>query len=295
MDTHNHMDPRIPNFNGKDFSLFKYKLQQALQSRKLDYLLEVPTPLEVKDFEYGTPKVKMVYSTWKADDKIAQPILTRALTDTDLRRVKDCASLYDMVAKLSEVYSASTTIRRTTIYRSIATLKMRETDTMQQHCDTFTRLLQELSSARGDSTLEMHVSLLLLSVSSSWVEAAKRIEHNLGKNAKLIFEDVVAGLLAEESDHQARSDESTLPPGAALITTGTSCYNCSGRGHISSQCPSTLQRDNKQPSRGFDRGRGRFGKRGSRGKKCKRGKRRKRGKLIPSAFISAIREREDGE
>jgi gag-polypeptide of LTR copia-type len=87
-----------------------------------------------------------------------------------------------MVAALEKVYAAPTTLRRATLYHSIASFRILDTDTMQKHCNTFTRLLQELSSARGDVTLEIFSSLLLLSVALTWVDGLRTLSSPPLKN-----------------------------------------------------------------------------------------------------------------
>jgi hypothetical protein len=65
-----------------------------------------------------------------------------------------------MIKVLENVYVILIIIHRTIIFHLIIILYMKDTDTMQLHCNTFIQLVQEFSTASGNTTSEIYASML---------------------------------------------------------------------------------------------------------------------------------------
>ena len=120
--------------------------------------------------------------------------------------------VYNMMKLLSSIYADNTPLRLTTIFKSIISLKMKESDTMTSHVNAFIALVQDLSAASLDDGKSIFLPmLLLLSVAPSWSDAANRVEHNLygmlkkdGDKSSFTLENVKVALLSEEAHRIAR-------------------------------------------------------------------------------------------
>ncbi len=49
LDTNTFMESKLSTFQGTNFNLFKYKFKQALQAKKIQFLLDSPPPTNVND------------------------------------------------------------------------------------------------------------------------------------------------------------------------------------------------------------------------------------------------------
>ncbi len=90
-----------------------------------------------------------------------------ALPDEDQRRVMNCRYLYDMMDVFENVYVKQTNIRKTTLLRSLFSLRMKDSDTIRGHVDAFVKIFQDLSSAGVNTDGEIFPCILFLSVSPS--------------------------------------------------------------------------------------------------------------------------------
>ncbi len=228
------------SFTGKDFNLFKFKLKQALQAKKLQYLLEVkPLAANEVDVEVPSTKTRVKVADWMQDDLKAQPILTIALSDENQRKVMNCNHLFDMMDVLENVYAKQSNIQKTTLLRSLSSLRMKDTDTMRGHVDAFMKIFQDLKSAGVNTDGEIYPCILILSVSLSWTEAAERIEYRLsGNSATFTLQAVSDTLIGEETIQNARAQDPIRESGGALRTFGNNnCFNCGSCGHMAKKCP----------------------------------------------------------
>ncbi len=256
-------------FNGKDFPLFKWQLGQVLQAKKLEYLLKVKPPIQKEDVVDEDTKDTYKYEVWKADDLKAQPILTCALQIEDQRRVMGCKSLFSMMDTLENVYAKQTSIRKTTLLRSLFACKMKDTDTMRTHVDSFMKIIQDLNASGVKTEDEIYPCIFFLSVSNTWSEVAERVEYRLTGTSPstLTLSNATDQLLAEETMRTSRDNDPFKESGSALKTFGHSefqrdaCFNCGGKGHKARECPSP-KKDEKpsappqqRQNSGFGRGR----------------------------------------
>ncbi len=190
------------SFNRKYFQLFKWQLNQILQAKNLEYLIRVKPPVTKEDVTDEETKATHKYADWKADDLKAQPILTCALPIEDQRRVMECKSLYGMLDTLENVYAKKTSIRKTTLLRSLFACKMKPTDSMRSHVDAFMKIIQELNASGVKTEDEIYPCIFFLSVADTWSEVAERVEYRLLSTnpSTLSLSTVTEQLLAEEKD-----------------------------------------------------------------------------------------------
>ena len=245
-------------FNGSDFLMFSYKLKMALQAKRIGFLLTTPPsskPHEkLKDSAKGGSTY--FYQDWKEADLLGQAVFTSALLETDIRKVMDLSfpCVYNMMKLLSSIYADNTPLRLTTIFKSIISLKMKESDTMTSHVNTFIALVQDLSAVSLDDGKSIFLPmLLLLSVAPSWSDATNRVEHNLygmlkkdGDKSSFTLENVKVALLSEEAHRIARQKSEQVLSGSGLFVRSVICNNCGGRGHIARDCPSLHKQQQQQ-------------------------------------------------
>ena len=168
------------------------------------------------------------------------------LVYTDIRKMIDLSfpCVFNMMKLLSSIYANNTPLRLTTIFKSIISLKMKESDTMTFYVNVFIAFVQDLSAASFDNGKSIFLPMLfLLSMAPFWSDATNRVEHNFysmlkkdGDKSSFTLENVKVALLSEEAHRITWQESEQIPSSSGLFVQSIICNNCGGRGRIARDC-----------------------------------------------------------
>lgn len=237
----------IEKFNKSNFSLWKLKMKAIL--RKDNCLSTINERSE--DFKDD--------AKWKEMDDNAMTNLYLALVDGVLSSIEEKKSAKEISNTLTKLYEAKLLHNKIFLKRKLYTLRMAESTLVTNHINNLT-LFSQLTTL-GHKIQEVECAeLLLQSLHNSFDQLVINLTNNVHSNY-LVFEDIAAAVLEEESWRKNKEDKLTNPQHAVALTMtrgrstkrnssrsqnrGRSksqnkrnfkCYNCGKKGHLKKDC-----------------------------------------------------------
>lgn len=238
----------IEKFNGNNFSLWKLKMKAIL--RKDNCLSAINERSE--DFKDD--------AKWKEMDENAMANFYLALADGVLSSIEEKKSAKEIWDTLTKLYEAKSLYNKIFLKRKLYTLRMVESTLVTDHINNLNTLFSQLTTL-GHKIQEVECAeLLLQSLPDSYDQLVINLTNNIHLDY-LVFEDIAAAILEEESRRKNKEDRLTNPQHAVALTmargrsTGCNssgsqnrgrskyqnkrnfkCYNCGKKGHLKKDC-----------------------------------------------------------
>ena len=235
-------------FNGSNFTLWKMKIRAILMKDNcLAAIGERPTEI-TNDGE------------WNKIDGNAVANLHLALADGVLSSVAEKKTAKEIWDTLTKLYEAKSLHHKIFLKRRLYTLRMAESSSVTDHCNTINTLFSQLTVLGYKIDETERAELLLQSLPDSYDQLVINLTNNILTDY-LVFNDVAAAVLEEESRRKNREDRlaSSQQAEALSMTRGRSmergpsgshnhgrsksrskknikCYCCGKKGHVKSEC-----------------------------------------------------------
>jgi hypothetical protein len=174
----------IKKFNGKNFELWKLKMEDLLV--KTDQWIAV---------DRGTAPTRNSTDDWKKMDRKTKSTIRLCLSDSVLLNVSEEATTKDLWEKLGKFYQSKSLVNKLFLRKKLYNLRMRDGD-----------LVSQLRYVEIKISDEDKCIILLCSLPDSWDSLVVAIGSN---TTSLKFEEVVSSLLSEEMKQKNMEGHST--------------------------------------------------------------------------------------
>jgi len=252
---------RIPLFNGKNFSNWKFWVEHQLD--ELDLLEYVQSPLSAllepfasKDSDSIALKRSKEESrkTILKHDKKCKNVIVHRIHGDSLEVVKGKENAYEMWRALRERYEARTTSTRVHLLRELHALKYKPRhQTFQDYCLCFDKIIRELKEA-GDTTDDAGIVILfLITMPDDYEPIVAPIQAMIDKDSTMAY--VRVRISEYETAKRCKvggpsGSRPQMPPAAAFLADDSSrrrnrgdpapfpyeCNNCGVLGHRKIHC-----------------------------------------------------------
>ena len=235
----------IEKFNGKNFSLWKMKMKAIL--RKDNCLAAIgDRPEEITDDD-----------KWNDIDGNAIANLHLALADGVLSSVSEKRTAKEIWDTLNRLYEAKSLHNKIFLKRKLYTLRMMESTTVTDHINTLNTLFSQLTTMGHNIETCERAEILLQSLPDSYDQLIINLTNNL---EILVFDDIAAAVLEEESRRRGKEDrygnsqqaealmirKRSMEPGPSgsrgqyrsksRSKKSVRCYLCNKKGHYKRDC-----------------------------------------------------------
>ena len=224
----------ISQFNGTNFSNWKFRVEKHLASHGCLEAIKTPTPA------LSEPNNSSEREREKIDCK-AQDIITSFISDDYLEYIRDESTAFGMWKVLQDNFQRKSCQNQTLIRKELANLKLNEGGDLNSHLLKFDGLVRELKGAGATPSEHDLVSQLFVTLPVSFDAVVTALE-NLSDD-DLNMNTVRTRLLAENQKLKNRAAESV----SSNVTAFTSkkkfkpkfngkCNNCGKFGHKKVDC-----------------------------------------------------------
>jgi hypothetical protein len=200
----------IQNFNGKNFELWKLKMEDLLLDK--EQWIDVdpgtqptgtpststqatgtqPTSTQTT----STPVTGMSKEDWYKLDRRARSTIRLCLEDSMLLNVSGESTAKEIWDKLGNLYQSKSLVNKLFLRKKLYHLRMEDGDSVTEHLNAFNTLVSQLGSINIMIAEEDKCITLLCSLPDSWDNMVVAIGSTTQSTLK--YEDVVASLLSEE-------------------------------------------------------------------------------------------------
>lgn len=173
----------IEKFNGKNFDLWKLKMEDLLVDKE-PWATTNP----------GTKPTTVSQEEWDKIGRKVRSMIHLCFSDSVLLnayRKENAKKLWD---KLGNLYQSKSLVNKLFLRRKLYHLKMEDVDSVTMHLNAFNALVSQLASNKIDMDEEDKCITLLCSLLDSWDNLVIAI--GSATQSALKFEDVVASLLS---------------------------------------------------------------------------------------------------
>ncbi|CAF1852203.1 unnamed protein product, partial [Brassica napus] len=196
---------------------------------------------------------------WNEMDGNAMANLHLALADGVLSSIEEKNTAKEIWDHLAKLYEAKSLHSKIFLKRKLYTLRMGESTSMTEHINTLNTLFSQLTSLSYKVESQKRVELLLQSLPDSYDQLIINLTNNVSTDS-LVFDDVAAAVLEEESRRKSKEDRRENSQIEALtVMRGRSmehgssgshkhgrsksrskntfkCYHCGKKGHLKKDC-----------------------------------------------------------
>ncbi|KAK0603834.1 hypothetical protein LWI29_009143 [Acer saccharum] len=196
---------KIEKFNGGNFLLWKMKMREILM--KDNCLLAIgDRPIEITDD-----------NKWKEMDGNAVASLHIALADGVLSSIVEKKTTKVIWDTLTRLYENKSLHNKIFLKRRLYTLRKVESSSMTDHINIMNTLFSQLTELRHKIEENECVELLLQSLPDSYDQLIINLTNNILVEY-LVFDDVAAAVLVEESRRKNKEDRSKSSQQAETLT-----------------------------------------------------------------------------
>ena len=196
---------KIEKFNRSNFSLWEMKMRAILM--KDNCLLAIgDRPTEITDD-----------NKWKEMDGNAVANLHLALADGVLSSIAEKKTAKEIWDTLTRLYKAKSSHNKIFLKRRLYTLRMAESSSMTDHINTMNTLFSQLTELGHRIEENERAELLLQSLPDSYDQLIINLTNNILVEY-LVFDDVAAAVLEEESRRKNKEDRSKSSQQAEALT-----------------------------------------------------------------------------
>jgi hypothetical protein len=266
----------IEKFNGKNFELWKLKMEDLLVDKEQWITVDPGTQptgtLSTSTQATGTqptstqttstPATGMSKKDWDKLDRRARSTIRLCLADSLLLNVSGESTAKELWDKLGNLYQSKSLVNKLFLRKKLYHLRMEDGDSVTEHLNAFNTLVSQLGSVNIMIAEEDKCITLLCSLPDSWDNLVVAIGSTTQSTLK--YEDVVASLLSEEMRRKSMDGHNTdalfvrgrtqdrnpgKPSGWRSKYTGRSkspgkslrkCWKCGKTGHYKKDCKSKM-------------------------------------------------------
>jgi hypothetical protein len=264
----------IEKFNGKNFELWKLKMEDLLVDKEQWIVVDPgtqptgtqPTSTQMTGTQptsaqtTSTPPTGMLKEDWEKLDKRTRSTIRLYLEDSVVLNVSGQNTAKELWDKLGNLYQSKSLVNKLFLQKKLYHLRMEDGDFLTEHLNAFNTLVSQLGSVNIMIAKEDKCITLLCSLPDSWDNLVVAIGSTTQSTLK--YEDVVASLLSEEMRQKSMDGHITdslfvrghtqdknpsKPSGWRSKSTGRSkspekslrkCWKCGKIGHYKKYCKS---------------------------------------------------------
>ncbi|RVW19563.1 Retrovirus-related Pol polyprotein from transposon TNT 1-94 [Vitis vinifera] len=176
----------IEKFNGTDFAYWRMQIEDYLYGRKLHLPL------------LGTKLKSMKVEEWMFLDRQVLGVIRSTMFKSVAHNVVKEKTTADLMKALSGMYEKSSSANnKVHLMKKLFNLKMEEKASVTQHLNELNTITNQLSFVEIDFDDEIHVLIVLASLSNSWEAMRMAVSNSTGKE-KLKYNDIQDLILVEE-------------------------------------------------------------------------------------------------
>ena len=232
---------RIDKFDGKNFHLWKFKMQMVLEDRDLWTIVSGE-----EEEPSGQGVTQAAQEKFRKRSRKALAAICLSLCDSHLLLVRSSTTAREAWLKLEGHYETKSLANKLFLRKRYLTTMMSDSDTMIDHINKLRSLAKQLDSVGAPESAEDQVATLLCSLPDSYGNLIVALE---SRADDLTLEFVIARLLHEE---KKRSETSVYLGDAmekALVASKANpssqaqkpskkgkCFNCGIKGHWAKDC-----------------------------------------------------------
>ena len=201
---------KIENFNGKNFELWKLKMEDLLVDKEQWIVVDPgtqPTSTPSTSTQAtgtqttstqttSTPVTGMSKEDWDKLDRRERSTIRLCLADSVLLNVSGESTAKELWDKLGNLYQSKSLVNKLFLRKKLYHLRMEDGDSVTEHLNAFNTLVSQLGSVNITIAEEDKCITLLCSLPDSWDNLVVAIGSTTQSTLK--YEDVVASLLSEE-------------------------------------------------------------------------------------------------
>jgi hypothetical protein len=206
----------IEKFNGKNFELWKLKMEDLLVDKEQWITVDPgtqPTGTQSTGTQptstqtTSTPPTGMSKEDWEKLDRRARSIIRLCLADSVLLNVSGESTTKELWDKLGNLYQSKSLVNKLFLRKKLYHLRMEDGDSVTEHLNAFNTLVSQLVYVNITIAEEDKCITLLCSLPDSWDNLVVAIGSTTQSTLK--YEDVVASLLYEEMRQKNMDSQST--------------------------------------------------------------------------------------
>ena len=154
------MSSKLEKFNGIDFPQWKFKLDLILEEEGLTSIV-----YDAKPNNFLTPDDE---AAWKKKDLRARSLISRALDNSQIPRIRSSTSAKEIMERLKEDYEPTGVAASHFLYTKLFNLRMQENDSMADHLNEIYELVSKLKSIGEVISDSQVIHIILMSLPQSY-------------------------------------------------------------------------------------------------------------------------------
>jgi hypothetical protein len=167
----------IKKFNGKNFELWKLKMEDLLVDKEQWIVVDPGTPSTstqatgtqpTSTQTTSTPATSMSKEDWDKLDRRARIIIRLYLVDSVLLNVSGESTAKELWDKLGNLYQSKSLVNKLFLRKKLYHLRMEDGDSVTKHLNAFNTLVSQLGSVNITIAEEDKCITLLCSLPDSW-------------------------------------------------------------------------------------------------------------------------------
>jgi hypothetical protein len=184
----------IEKFNGKNFELWKLKMEDLLVDKEQWIIVDPGT--QPTGTTTSTQPTSMSKEDWEKLDRRARSTIQLCLEDSVLLNVSGESTANELWDKLGNLYQSKYLVNKLFLRKKLYHLRMEDRDSMTEHLNAFDTMVSQLISVNITIAEEDKCITLLCSFPDSWDNLVVAIGSTTQSTSK--YEDVISSLLSKE-------------------------------------------------------------------------------------------------
>lgn len=236
---------KIPVFNGSNFNNWLFRINSILDERELSIFVTKDAEEILKDSTHADSSEE-VKNGVRRNEKKCKSLIIQSIADSHLEYIKDKTTPKEIINTLKFVFERKSISNQLFLRKKLLTLKLNETDSLENHFLYFDQLVRELKSTGAKLEENDVICHLLLTLPESYNSVVTSIETVLTDPSKQSLDFVKSRLLDESikrrNDHTTFDDYRSAFAGK-YKSSRIKCYSCGRLGHRQADCRYRNQRN----------------------------------------------------
>lgn len=185
--------PKIQKLNNQNYFKWKYKIELLLINEDLwEVITDEPpiTPTRLRE--------------WRKKDNKARSTIGLTVEDNQLVHIRGKETALETWNALKSIHEKDTLTNRISIYKKIALLRMKESDSIEEHLNQMIGLFQVLDDLGDTATEEWKIGMVFASLPSSYSTLVTALEARPESDLKW---SLVYSKLLDEFQRQKETEE----------------------------------------------------------------------------------------